>query len=99
METLRKTKSNRTIGPASDSVQTMEKLALVGSLRDGKVLWRDNRNFILTTRDVARDEHGISVSLSTLPAHVAAGDAIFLNNGSIKLRVISATASELRCME
>ena len=145
METLRKTKTICTIGPASDSVQTMEKLALAGmnvarlnfshgthqqhaariqsirrlssqldlplaimqdlpgpkirtgSLRDGKVLLRDNQDFILTTRDVEGDEHRVSVSLSTLPADVAAGDAIFLNDGSIKLEVMSTTSSEIRC--
>ena len=145
MDRLRKTKTICTIGPATDSVQAMEKLALAGmdvarlnfshgtyqqhaahihairrlsseldlplsilqdlpgpkirtgSLRNGRVLLRDNQDFILTARDVPGDEHRVSVSLPTLPAEVAAGDAIFLNDGSIKLEVVSTTSSEVRC--
>jgi len=145
MEKFRKTKVICTIGPASDSDQTIEKLALAGmdvarlnfshgshrqhaarieairrlssrlglplailqdlpgpkirtgSLRDGKVLLRDNQDFILTSRNVAGDEHRVSVSLPSLPTDVAAGDAIFLNDGSIKLEVVSTTSSEVKC--
>lgn len=68
-----------------------------GGLRKGKVRLKEDDDLILTTRSVPGDEHIVSVSLSSLPADVDPGDAIFLSDGSIKLEALSTSSTEVRC--
>lgn len=144
LNTFRKTKIICTIGPASESEQMIEKLALAGmnvarlnfshgtykqhashieairrvssklslplailqdlpgpKIRIGRLnketVWlKEGDDFTLTSKDVVGDEHIASVSLSSLPKDVNPGDTIFLNDGAIKLEVVSTTNNEIR---
>ena len=54
-------------------------------------------DFTLRTDGQAGDESGVSVSYTKLPAEVAAGDVILLDDGAIELEVMSTTADEISC--
>ena len=62
-----------------------------GKLMDGKVVLKNNAYLVLTTKQILGDENCISVDLRDLPKNVKPGDLIFLDDGSIELRVISTT--------
>jgi len=68
-----------------------------GKLKEEKVWLNEGNDFILTNKQVVGDEHIASVSLASLPNDVSPGNIIFLNDGAIKLEVVSTTNSEIRC--
>ena len=68
-----------------------------GRLKEDKVWLKKNDDFTLTTRDIAGNQHMVSVSLASLPSDVSPGDAIFLNDGAIKLEVLSTSDCDVRC--
>lgn len=68
-----------------------------GSLSQKEVLLREGADFILTTREVPGDEHRVSVSIPSLAHDVKPGDAIFLNDGAIKLKVVGIDDADVRC--
>ncbi len=68
-----------------------------GKLKKGTVELKENADFVLTTMEVLGDEHRVSVDLTDLPKNAKPGDAIFLNDGAIELRVIDTSKSEVKC--
>jgi pyruvate kinase len=52
--------------------------------------------FVLTTEDVAGNAGRISVSYRDLPADVAVGRRLYLQDGAITLRIVDKTATEIR---
>jgi pyruvate kinase len=68
-----------------------------GKLKKGIVELKENANFALTTREVLGDEYRVSVGLPNLPNNVKPGDMIFLDDGTIKLRVITTSKTEVNC--
>jgi len=68
-----------------------------GRLVRSEVVLEEGRQFTLTTRDVPGDEKEVSVNLPGLPQSVSDNDIIFLNDGAIKLRVESTTATDVTC--
>ena len=67
-----------------------------GRLKEETVWLKEGDDFILTNKQVVGDEHIASVSLASLPNDVSPGNIIFLNDGAIKLEVVSTTNSEIR---
>ena len=67
-----------------------------GRLKAETVWLKEGDDFILTNKQVVGDEHIASVSLASLPNDVSPGNIIFLNDGAIKLEVVSTTNSEIR---
>ena len=142
---LRKTKLVCTIGPASSSSQTIEKLVRAGmsvarlnfshgtqeehagvikTIRDISTILgipvailldlpgpkprtgrlgeqeahlKEGDEFSLTSERVLGDEHRVSVGFPAFFNDIKIGDAIFLNDGAIQLKVISAMNSEVKC--
>lgn len=68
-----------------------------GRLKESQVRLVGGADFNLTVRDVAGDESEVSVSLPNLPQDVRSGDVIFLDDGAIKLEVVSTTDTDIRC--
>ncbi len=69
-----------------------------GKTKRGGIKLREGAEFILTTRDVLGDEKQVSVDLPELPRHVKPGQEVLLDDGQMKLQVISVTSSDVRCM-
>ena len=68
----------------------------IGELKKETVWLQPGDDFTLTNKQVIGDEHIASVSLASLPKDVNPGNIIFLNDGAIKLDVVSTTKSEVR---
>ncbi len=68
-----------------------------GRLTAEKVWLAEGAEIILTTDQIAGDEHRVSVSLKTLANDVHQGDVIFVADGTIRLEVIETTATDIRC--
>jgi len=68
-----------------------------GLLRDSYIDLDRGAEFTLQTDGEPGDQNGVSVSYAKLPAEVAVGDVILLDDGAIELRVQSTTDSEIGC--
>ena len=68
-----------------------------GKLREDLPTVRLERGtrFVLTTDDVLGDETRIGVQYKDLPADVAVGNRIYLQDGQITLRILGKTATEI----
>lgn len=53
--------------------------------------------FTLTTREVAGNASRCSITYNDLPEDVKAGDTILLDDGLVRLTVLDATATDIRC--
>jgi pyruvate kinase len=69
----------------------------IGSIKDGTITLKPGRDFVLTSNSVDGDAQRVSVSLSSLPHEVAAGDPILLADGNIELRVERANPPDITC--
>ncbi len=69
----------------------------IGSFQGGYAVLKPGSWFTLTTRDVAGDEHHVSVSYPNLPKEVNPGDAILLGDGALELEVAETTPTDIRC--
>ncbi|MBN1689391.1 MAG: pyruvate kinase [Dehalococcoidia bacterium] len=68
-----------------------------GKAKKGGIKLREGAEFVLTTRDVLGDERQVSVDLPELPRYVKLGQPVFLDDGQIKLEVISISHTDVRC--
>ena len=68
-----------------------------GSLKAETVWLKEGDDFTLTNKQVVGDEHIASVSFPSVPNDVSPGNIIFLDDGAIKLEVVSTTDNEIRC--
>ena len=69
----------------------------IGTFKDGKIFLNDNDKFTFTTDDIEGDETKVSVSYKGLPADMAPGDRILLNNGLVIFTVESVTDTDINC--
>jgi pyruvate kinase len=69
----------------------------IGTIAPEPVQLEPGGEFTLTTRDVAGDARGASVTFARLPRAVRRGDMLFLNDGLIQLEVREAAGEEVRC--
>ncbi len=69
----------------------------IGKVRAGGVRLVQGAALTLTTRPVEGDEGTISTDYEALPRDVAAGDSIFIADGTILLRVIDVAGDDVRC--
>ncbi len=69
----------------------------IGTFENGYAVLKPRNWFTLTTRDVAGDEHEVSVSYPNLPMEVAPGDTILLGDGALELQVGETTTTDIRC--
>ena len=68
-----------------------------GRLKGKRVHIKEGDNLSLTSERVLGDEHRISVNFPAFFNDIEAGVFIFLNDGAIQLKVISATNIEAKC--
>jgi len=68
-----------------------------GDLYKEKITLRKGRVVVLTARECVGDENRLFVNYAKLPREVKRGVTILLNDGKIKLRVLSIAGSEVRC--
>lgn len=61
----------------------------IGKFKNKKILLKSGDNFILTTKKVLGDKNYVSISYESLPKYLQKGDTILLDDGRIKLRVLS----------
>ncbi len=69
----------------------------IGTFRDGTVTLRDGDEFTFTTREIAGDASAVSVSYKGLPAELAPGDRVLVNNGLVIFEVRAVEGTEIRC--
>jgi pyruvate kinase len=69
----------------------------IGTFQKGYAVLKPQSWFTLTTREVAGDEHEVSVSYPNLPTEVNPGDAILLGDGALELQVAETTTTDIRC--
>lgn len=69
----------------------------IGTFAQGHVTLRDGDDFTFTTRDVAGDEHQVSVAFKGMIEDLAVGDTILLNNGLLSFRVKELTDTDAVC--
>lgn len=67
----------------------------VGRFPDGPIELVEGKQFTLTTHDVPGDGQQVSQSYSQLPQDVNAGDKILLDDGLLRLRVLSTTDTDV----
>ena len=63
----------------------------------GSVTLQEGQEFTLTVEDVEGDATRCAVTYAELPQDVKAGDTILLDDGLVRLAVLSTTASAIRC--
>ncbi len=69
----------------------------IGELKEEPIHLHENDEFTLTTDDILGDQKRVSVSFKTLNAVVKPNDDLFLNDGLIKLAVISVDGTNVIC--
>jgi pyruvate kinase len=69
----------------------------VGEIEHGECEIAKNAELILTTRRILGNARRVSVSRESLPREVKPGEAIFLNDGAIRLRVKEVVGKEIVC--
>ncbi len=68
-----------------------------GRLEKQEVYLKEDDDFSLTSEQVLGDEHRVSVGFPAFFNAIKVGDTIFLNDGAIRLKVLSTTKSEAKC--
>ncbi len=68
-----------------------------GPLAKRAIQLEDGQEFALVSEPAAGNEQRVSVNHPEFFPDISAGDTIFLNDGAIQLKVISATRTELKC--
>jgi pyruvate kinase len=61
------------------------------------VVLKEGDNFTLTSREILGTQQGCSVSFKNLPAEVAPGNRILIDDGLIELKVISVSGPDILC--
>ena len=69
----------------------------IGQFSNEPVELKTGDLFTLTTEGIAGNAERVSVSFSTLPQSVKAGDMIFLNDGFIQLEALAIKGKEVSC--
>ena len=67
----------------------------IRTFAEGKITLAAGDTFIFTTEDVVGNEQMVSVSYANLPAEMAVGDTILLNNGLLSFEVTAVEGSRI----
>lgn len=70
----------------------------IGDFEDGSVVLTEGESFVLTTKEVTGTIERSSVNLPTLPRSVKKGDALFLSDGLLCLRVVEIEGEDIICI-
>jgi pyruvate kinase len=69
----------------------------IGKLDPEPIELKPGASFTLTTEDIVGNEDRVSVSFSSLPQRVTAGDKLFLNDGFIQIEVVRVQGNDVFC--
>ncbi len=69
----------------------------IGPLKDGVVQLKPQDLFILTSRKVPGDAREVSITYPDLPHEVKPGDTLLLNDGSLELKVLETSHTDIKC--
>ena len=69
----------------------------IGKLKDGQITLNKRDRVILTTRQVEGNASLVPVNINTLPQDIHVGDTVLLDDGAMKLRVLSIAETEVEC--
>ena len=69
----------------------------IGEISTDVIHLKEDDDFILTTDDIIGEQHRVSVSFSKLNQVVKPGDWLFLNDGLIRLEVVSISGNDVLC--
>ena len=67
----------------------------IKTFKTGRVELKKGDKFVLTTREIEGDEHGVSITYEDLPKYVKKGARILVNDGLIELHVDSINATDI----
>ena len=70
----------------------------IGMLDEEPIELGRHDEIILTTDDIIGNRHRVSVSFSRLPKVVKIDDTMYLNDGIIRLQVLSVDGNDVRCL-
>jgi pyruvate kinase len=68
-----------------------------GALKSGKITLEQDGTFYLVKENIKGDESRVSVNYPSFFKDIKPGNSIFLNDGAIELKVISAGANRVQC--
>ncbi|MCL1952152.1 MAG: pyruvate kinase [Oscillospiraceae bacterium] len=83
--------------PAAVMLDTKGPEIRIGLLEGGQALLETGGRFTLTTEPITGNAARASVSYRELPAQVAAGTRLLLDDGKLALRALRAAGTELEC--
>ncbi|HMW34516.1 MAG TPA: pyruvate kinase [bacterium] len=69
----------------------------VGIFKNGPIELHIGEKFTITSRDVDGDQHIVSTTYKELPGDVKVGDDLLLDDGLLRLRVVSKTGTDVVC--
>ena len=69
----------------------------LGKIATGPIDLVDGQEITITTRDVPGDPEVVSTTYDGLPGDVAAGDAVLVDDGRVRLEVVSVDGTDVRC--
>jgi pyruvate kinase len=69
----------------------------VGTFKDGSIDLNAGDSFTITRKDVEGDEKRVSTTYKELPADVKIGDELLIDDGLLKVVVVSKTADDVNC--
>jgi pyruvate kinase len=68
-----------------------------GTLKNKKVELKEGSTIAFTTEEIVGDEHRVTTAYKELPADVKPGDNILLDDGKLRVKVVSMTATDVLC--
>ncbi|MEI7590904.1 MAG: pyruvate kinase, partial [Deltaproteobacteria bacterium] len=69
----------------------------IGKFAEGMIELKKDDIFTITDKKVLGDKSKVSVSVPHLSQRVNVGDDIFLNDGTMKLKVLDTTSTDIKC--
>ena len=96
IETLKEARSELDV-PVAIMIDTKGPEIRIRQFQNGQVVLKKDDGFVLTTRNVLGNEHGVGVTLSSFNKIVGVGDIILLNDGLIKLKVDAIHGTDVLC--
>ncbi len=69
----------------------------LGKIKVGPIDLEDGQEITITTRDVPGDAETVSTTYKGLPGDVSAGDQVLIDDGRVRLEVVSVEDTEVLC--
>lgn len=97
IETFRRVRDRLGV-PAALVLDTKGPEIRLGDFKRGKEILEEGKEFTLTTEKLEGSASKVSVSYKDLPSQVKEGTRILIDDGRLRLKVLSATEKEISCL-